>query len=60
MRKLIISAITTAALFALAGGSAANMLMHEAASVASMPNPLSVHTGHDGHPHRPGHAPLFG
>jgi hypothetical protein len=60
MRKLIISAITTAALFALAGGSAANMLMGDAQSVATAPNPLAIHMGHDGRPLRPGHAPLFG
>jgi hypothetical protein len=60
MRKLIISVITTAALFAIAGASAANMLMGGAHSIGTMPNPASVHINHDGRPMRPGHAPLFG
>ena len=60
MRKLIISVITTAALFAIAGASAADMLAGDVRSAASVPNTLSIHMSHDGRPLRPGHAPLFG
>jgi hypothetical protein len=58
MRKLIISVITTAALFAIAGASAADMLLGQGPSVASMPGPLPIHMDHG--PMRHGHAPLFG
>ena len=61
MRKLIISAITTAALIAIACESTANALRSgsQVAYAAPSPHTLSVHAGHDGVPTRPGHASLF-
>jgi len=48
MRKIVISVITTAALFAIAGASAADMLAADARSVSRAPNPRSIHGSHDG------------
>jgi hypothetical protein len=61
MRKLIISAITTAALFAIACETAANTLLSgsQVAFVTPSAHTLSVHASHDGAPRRPGHASLF-
>ena len=60
MRKLIISAIASAALIAIACESAANAFLSgpQFASTAPSVN-LSVHASHDGSPLRHGHASLF-
>jgi hypothetical protein len=60
MRKLI-TIVTTAALIAFVGGTAAYAVLdqsHFAAPTASV-HDLSVHVGHDGRALRPGHTPLF-
>jgi hypothetical protein len=60
MRKLI-TTVTTAALIAFAGGTAAYAVLdqsHFAVPAASVHN-LSTHVSHDGHSRRPGHTPLF-
>jgi hypothetical protein len=61
MRKLITTAVTTAALIAFVGGTAAYAVLdqlHFAAPTVSVHN-LSTHVTHDGRSPRPGHAPLF-
>jgi hypothetical protein len=61
MRKLVISAIATAALIAMACESASTALLSgsQVAATASSDHTLSVHASHDGAPRRSGHASLF-
>jgi hypothetical protein len=61
MRKLIISAIATAALVVIACESAANVLLSgpQFAFTAPTADTLSVHASHDGRPLRHGNAALF-
>jgi hypothetical protein len=60
MRKLVITALTTAALITIAGATSADAVdpSHLAAPTAGV-HTLSVHVSHDGRPLRPGHTPLF-
>jgi hypothetical protein len=61
MRQLIVTAITTAALIAFVGGTAAYAVLdqaHFAAGISGVHN-LSVHASHDGRALRPAHVPLF-
>jgi hypothetical protein len=61
MRKLIITAITTATLITIVWGTAAFAVLSQApfATPAASAHNLSTHVGHDGRALRPGHVPLF-
>jgi hypothetical protein len=60
MRKLI-ATVTTAALIAFAGGTAAYAVLDQShfEAPAASAHDLSTHVSHDGRALRPGHTPLF-
>jgi hypothetical protein len=61
MRKLITTAITTAALITIAGGTAAYAVLVQSnfAAPTTSIHQLSVHVSHDGRALRRAHTPLF-